>query len=281
MSRTCRLGAGTEGRPRLQPGSFAPLVSRQRTRRSPRSWKVQLVLGPSRPSWSINEATSTSFPTPGRVLTSRCWLVCRLPSSDAFHASRVPICLVPKHTETRCSPAKPSILTDPYIHLHILLGSSPSNMRYNDWDVLLFPGDSIVPIKEFRVDCHLVHDIGEGLAPLSLMRRATDPLPGRVLVLKWIHRPSHHDVLCPQLGRRRPIPDFNPQLEGPSGGQPVHQGLQQTCRVGPVRGTRLYRRLFCCVCGPRLHHGDVSPNRGVVQIRDPRPHGDMAVSDLQ
>ena len=35
-------------------------------------------------------------------------------------------------------------------------------MRYNDWDVLLFPTDSIVPVKEFRVDCHLVHDIGNG-----------------------------------------------------------------------------------------------------------------------
>ncbi|SPN96607.1 uncharacterized protein DNG_00128 [Cephalotrichum gorgonifer] len=32
-------------------------------------------------------------------------------------------------------------------------------MRYDDWDVLLFPRGSIVPIKEFRTDCHLVHDI--------------------------------------------------------------------------------------------------------------------------
>lgn len=55
-------------------------------------------------------------------------------------------------------------------------------MRYNDWDVLLFPGDSIVPVKEFRVDCHLVHDIGEAIVPLRLMQRATDSLPGRILV---------------------------------------------------------------------------------------------------
>ncbi|ETS87913.1 hypothetical protein PFICI_01741 [Pestalotiopsis fici W106-1] len=31
-------------------------------------------------------------------------------------------------------------------------------MRYEDWDVLLFPKDSKVPIKEFKTQCHVVHD---------------------------------------------------------------------------------------------------------------------------
>ncbi|KAK8144430.1 hypothetical protein G3M48_005835 [Beauveria asiatica] len=31
-------------------------------------------------------------------------------------------------------------------------------MRYQDWDVLLFPRDGQVPLKEFRVACHVVHD---------------------------------------------------------------------------------------------------------------------------
>ncbi|KAI0022978.1 hypothetical protein F4780DRAFT_121468 [Xylariomycetidae sp. FL0641] len=31
-------------------------------------------------------------------------------------------------------------------------------MRYEDWDVLLFPKDSKVPIKEFKTNCHVVHD---------------------------------------------------------------------------------------------------------------------------
>ncbi|CEJ93748.1 hypothetical protein VHEMI09318 [[Torrubiella] hemipterigena] len=31
-------------------------------------------------------------------------------------------------------------------------------MRYGDWDVLLFPRDCKVPFKEFKVDCHIVHD---------------------------------------------------------------------------------------------------------------------------
>ncbi|KAH8675274.1 hypothetical protein BX600DRAFT_167939 [Xylariales sp. PMI_506] len=31
-------------------------------------------------------------------------------------------------------------------------------MRYEDWDVLLFPKDSKVPLKEFKTQCHVVHD---------------------------------------------------------------------------------------------------------------------------
>ncbi|KAI1208945.1 uncharacterized protein F4807DRAFT_104609 [Annulohypoxylon truncatum] len=31
-------------------------------------------------------------------------------------------------------------------------------MRFEDWDVLLFPRDSKVPLKEFRTNCHVVHD---------------------------------------------------------------------------------------------------------------------------
>ncbi|GJN66152.1 hypothetical protein PLICBS_000168 [Purpureocillium lilacinum] len=31
-------------------------------------------------------------------------------------------------------------------------------MRYQDWDILLFPTDCKIPIKEFKVTCHVVHD---------------------------------------------------------------------------------------------------------------------------
>jgi hypothetical protein len=31
-------------------------------------------------------------------------------------------------------------------------------MRYNDWDILLFPGDQTIPLKEFRTSCHVVDD---------------------------------------------------------------------------------------------------------------------------
>jgi hypothetical protein len=31
-------------------------------------------------------------------------------------------------------------------------------MRYNDWDILLFPGISTVPIQEFKTDCYAVLD---------------------------------------------------------------------------------------------------------------------------
>lgn len=35
-----------------------------------------------------------------------------------------------------------------------------TRMRYEDWDVLLFPsgGDARVPLKEFKVGCHVVPD---------------------------------------------------------------------------------------------------------------------------
>lgn len=43
-------------------------------------------------------------------------------------------------------------------------------MRYDDWDVLLFPQGSRVPIKEFRVDCRVVQDTGEQSEPLLVVR---------------------------------------------------------------------------------------------------------------
>lgn len=33
-------------------------------------------------------------------------------------------------------------------------------MRYEDWDILLFPRDGKVPLREFKVACHVVHDNG-------------------------------------------------------------------------------------------------------------------------
>ncbi|KAI5463620.1 hypothetical protein BGZ63DRAFT_381913 [Mariannaea sp. PMI_226] len=32
-------------------------------------------------------------------------------------------------------------------------------MRYEDWDILLFPQGREVPMKEFKVTCHVVHDL--------------------------------------------------------------------------------------------------------------------------
>jgi hypothetical protein len=38
-------------------------------------------------------------------------------------------------------------------------------MRYEDWDILLFPEDRRVPMKEFKVACHVVHDAGTSGEP--------------------------------------------------------------------------------------------------------------------
>ena len=34
-------------------------------------------------------------------------------------------------------------------------------MRYEDWDVLLFPQGSKVPMKEFKTNCHVIQDAGQ------------------------------------------------------------------------------------------------------------------------
>ena len=33
-------------------------------------------------------------------------------------------------------------------------------MRYEDWDILLFPAGSRVPFKEFKTVCHVIQDPG-------------------------------------------------------------------------------------------------------------------------
>lgn len=48
-------------------------------------------------------------------------------------------------------------------------------MRFEEWDVLLFPKDSKVPMKEFKTNCHVVHDTGM-LLPASIDDKHTRPL---------------------------------------------------------------------------------------------------------
>lgn len=42
--------------------------------------------------------------------------------------------------------------------------STNDSMRYGDWDILLFPRDGKVPLKEFKVACHMVRDPGLSLS---------------------------------------------------------------------------------------------------------------------
>lgn len=48
---------------------------------------------------------------------------------------------------------------------------APVNMRYEDWDILLFPRGCEVPMKEFKVACHVVHDPGEPTPQSLCVRR--------------------------------------------------------------------------------------------------------------
>jgi hypothetical protein len=43
-----------------------------------------------------------------------------------------------------------------------------AEMRYENWDVLLFPEGSKVPIQEFRTQCFVTRDQGE-LRPLLII----------------------------------------------------------------------------------------------------------------
>lgn len=38
-------------------------------------------------------------------------------------------------------------------------------MRYDNWDVILFPRDSLVPIQEFRTACYASQDEGMFVQP--------------------------------------------------------------------------------------------------------------------
>jgi hypothetical protein len=61
----------------------------------------------------------------------------------------------------------PAIATVPFLHRSSLSQCSTSQpkMRYQDWDVLLFPEGSKVPIQEFKTQCHVTRDLGETLQP--------------------------------------------------------------------------------------------------------------------
>ncbi|KAL8629330.1 hypothetical protein Q9189_004979 [Teloschistes chrysophthalmus] len=57
-------------------------------------------------------------------------------------------------------------------------------MRYMNWDVLLFPADSRVPLQEFRTACHVLYDPetfqGQD-SPLTSSTSTTNPVAQRQL----------------------------------------------------------------------------------------------------
>ena len=61
-------------------------------------------------------------------------------------------------------------------------------MRYEDWDILLFPKDSKIPFKEFLTSCHVVNDVGK-LLNLSLYRLLLSSV--RVFSQSWGVRPAY------------------------------------------------------------------------------------------
>lgn len=65
-------------------------------------------------------------------------------------------------------------------------------MRYEDWDILLFPRDCKVPLKEFKVACHVVHDGGKfSKVPIFLFN-----VTNYALELSYIHGAHGIPTVC-------------------------------------------------------------------------------------
>lgn len=71
-------------------------------------------------------------------------------------------------------------------------------MRYDDWDVLLFPWDFGTPLKEFKVECHLVQDpefstpdATVGLPTMTCFIPSLEPNePFHISVHSWVQEPE-------------------------------------------------------------------------------------------
>lgn len=83
-------------------------------------------------------------------------------------------------------------------------------MRYEDWDILLFPRDCKVPFKEFKVACHVVHDNGRFKRVFGVIVIDWKTESHRICAHAWIYRPSDCLLLCAQHGPRLPLQAFHP-----------------------------------------------------------------------
>ena len=76
----------------------------------------------------------------------------------------------------------------------------PQAMRYLDWDVLLFPDDSKIPIQEFKTGCFITADPG----PSPLLSHRNSPI--RLTTTTHAKTRLHHPLLHPP-----PILSSDPQ----------------------------------------------------------------------
>lgn len=90
-------------------------------------------------------------------------------------------------------------------------------MRYEDWDILLFPRDCKVPFKEFKVACSVVHDIGRIYAILHPTHlHLADLRYSRVRPFSWVSRLADCYVFRAEPGRWKTFPGFNAFVGPPS-----------------------------------------------------------------
>lgn len=55
-------------------------------------------------------------------------------------------------------------------------------MRYQNWDVLLFPGNSRIPIQEYNTACHVLFEQGGQVDRCTVL---SSQIPGQLAASKW------------------------------------------------------------------------------------------------
>ncbi len=99
-----------------------------------------------------------------------------------------------------------------------------SKMRYEDWDILLFPRDCKVPFKEFKVACHVVHDSGRHRLISGLIAANWKTGYFRVLTHTWFGRPSNRLLFCTQHDPGLAIQTFHTLMVDTTY-QPIHTNV--------------------------------------------------------
>lgn len=100
-------------------------------------------------------------------------------------------------------------------------------MRYQNWDVLVFPELSKVPQQEYKTTCQVVQDHGERIHPTkrsSILIVGRNPHDARQRRIT-----SHGHFIHPQSSGSRRTPYLYSQLAKP-GNEPLHTQLEKTYR---------------------------------------------------
>ncbi|KAK6865451.1 NADH dehydrogenase -like protein [Apiospora arundinis] len=112
-------------------------------------------------------------------------------------------------------------------------------MRYEDWDLLIFPQDSKIPLQEFKTQCHVVHD------PEFAFTSGSYGLPTPNLLRTWPHRRHSFQHIPPQLAKAR--------------NQSIHEKLQPASGHRQMGGPCDHRWTASCTVPEFTKNGELLP----------------------